>query len=124
MFSQACVIPSVQGVWGVGFPACITGHMTRGSASRGCASRGSAFRGRGFCIQGVGQTRPPPALQDTVNKRAVRILLECSFVYFADNRCSGQQVKRVLDSCEDHPGPHLHRHVYPCYDSHSTLQKW
>ena len=30
MFSQTCVIPSVHG--GVGFPVCITGHMTRGSA--------------------------------------------------------------------------------------------
>ena len=53
--------------WGdeVGFPACITGHMTRGSAyrgllstegfpSRGSVSRGCASRGRGVCIQAVG----------------------------------------------------------------------
>ena len=33
-------------------------------------------RGGGFCIGGaLGQT--PPALRDMVNKRAVRILLEC-----------------------------------------------
>ena len=35
---------------GVGFSACITGHMTRGSASRG---RGSASKG-GVCSQGWG----------------------------------------------------------------------
>ena len=29
IFSQACIIPSVHGGRG-GFPACITGHMTRG----------------------------------------------------------------------------------------------
>ena len=52
MFSQACVIPSVHSEgWGVCFPACITGHMTRGlvciqwvciwgSASRGVCSQG------------------------------------------------------------------------------------
>ena len=35
MFSQACVIPSVHGGGGVGFPACITGHIQEGSASGG-----------------------------------------------------------------------------------------
>ena len=34
---------------GVGFPACITAHMTRGSASRG---RGLHRGGWGFCIRG------------------------------------------------------------------------
>ena len=68
-----------------GFRACITGHTTRGgSTSRGSASRalciwersasGGGLHGGG----GVGQ--PPPALQDTVNKRAVHILLECIVV--------------------------------------------
>ena len=58
-----CVCHSVQ--MGSGFPACITGHM----ASIG----GSAFRG--VCLQGVRQ--PPPKLE----KRAVRILLECFLVW-------------------------------------------
>ena len=38
---------------GVGFSACITGHMTRGSASRGHMTRGSASKG-GVCSQGWG----------------------------------------------------------------------
>ena len=41
MFLHLCVIPLTGEE--VGFPACITGHMTRvGSASGGSASRGSA----------------------------------------------------------------------------------
>ena len=54
---------------GVGFPACITGHMTRGSASGVSASGGWA---------------DPPVLRDTVNKREVRILLECVLVFPRD----------------------------------------
>ena len=53
-FSQASVILSTGGR--VGFPACITGHMTRGSASRGSASEG-------VCITGAlhpGQLGRPP----------------------------------------------------------------
>ena len=34
----------------------------------------------GFCIQGVGQIPPPRALRDMVNKRSVRMLLECILV--------------------------------------------
>ena len=71
---------------GVGFPACIIGHMTRGSASRGRGSasrgrgsvsrgRGSASRGRGSASRGLG--RPPPL---ELGKRVVRILLECFLV--------------------------------------------
>ena len=64
----------------VGFPACITGHMTRV-----LHPEGSAFRA--FCIQGglhpggrgFGQI-PPQDTWDTVNKQAVRILLECILV--------------------------------------------
>ena len=52
------------------FPACITGHMTRGGLHPG----GSA--------SGEGLGRPPRALQNTVNKRTVRILLECILVVF------------------------------------------
>ena len=86
----------------VAFPACITGHMTRGrgSASGGYVSRkgdgglptrGSISRERGVCIQGwggsaamgrslptggVGQTPPPLEL----GKQVVRILLDCVLV--------------------------------------------
>ena len=77
-FSQACVIPSVHRE-GVGIPACITGHMTKGSASRGvlhprgvCIQEGFASKrglhpgvevcigGGGLHPEGVGRTPPPP----------------------------------------------------------------
>ena len=59
MFSQACVIPSV--------------HRDGGLHPGVSASRGSASGG-GVC-------RPPlQILQDTVNERVVRILLECILV--------------------------------------------
>ena len=44
-------------VWGrgrVGFPACITGHMTRGSASRGVCLQGASASGVGGLHQGAG----------------------------------------------------------------------
>ena len=111
IFSQAPVILSMVGGGGGagGFQACITGHVTRGSASRGVciqgggsASRvrglnpdgGSVSRGsasRGVCLQrgrglhlGGGWADPPSEihgiLRDTVNTRALRILLECILV--------------------------------------------
>ena len=47
----------------------------RGLSVRGVSSKGrSASRGWGW-VSRVGKT--PPALWDTVNKRAVRILLKC-----------------------------------------------
>ena len=62
MFSQVFV----HGGGGlVGFPGCITGHMTGESTSNA--------------------DPPPPIhgiLRDTVTKRAVRILLECIIVLF------------------------------------------
>ena len=87
----------------LGFPTCITSHMTRGSASRGgsasrrgglhpgggsaswgvCIQRRSASR-RGVCICGVCIQRvdrhPHWILRDTVNKRAVHILLLCNLL--------------------------------------------
>ena len=57
-----CVILFTRGV---GFSACITGHMSRGDLHPG---GGSAF--------GEGLGRPPAKLE----KRAVRILLECILV--------------------------------------------
>ena len=68
MFSQVFISPRE----GVGFPACITGHMTGGSACRG---RGSASKGW--------EDPPPPEL----GKRAVRILLECILVMETFVRC-------------------------------------
>ena len=65
VFSQVFVCQ--QG--GVGFTACITGNMREGLPPRGSA------------IMGV---RPPPEvhaiLWNTINKRAVRIILECFLV--------------------------------------------
>ena len=45
--------------------------------------KGLRPRGKGVCIQGAGQTSPPPVLQDTVNKRVFIILLECILVLLA-----------------------------------------
>ena len=59
MFLHLCVILFTGGL--VGFPACITGHMTRGSASRGLEGLhlwGSASGGR------LG--RPPQDTWDTI----------------------------------------------------------
>ena len=53
----------------VGFPACITGHMTKGPTCRG-----------GLHLGGWADT-PLRALQNMVNKRAVRTLLENILVW-------------------------------------------
>ena len=58
---------------GVGFPACITGHMARG---RGLHLGGSASRAGG--LPKGGWADPPPEL----GKRAVIILLECFLVEY------------------------------------------
>ena len=81
---------------GVGFPACITGHLSRGSASRGLCIQGggslhpvgSASRGRGSAYEGggwsayseVGQTPPLAKL----GKQTLHILLECFLVLSCD----------------------------------------
>ena len=81
IFSQVFVCPR-----GVGFPTCITGHMTRGVCIQelciqwGSYAGGSASKGvciRGVCIQG-GWADPPKLhgiVWDAVNKWAVRILV-------------------------------------------------
>ena len=83
---------------GVGFPACITGHMTSESASGGgeypggFASRGSLHPKWGL-HRGGAWTDPSEIhgiLWITVNKRAVRILLECLLVY--SRYCIGYKV--------------------------------
>ena len=53
--------------------ACVAGGM--------CGRRGG-MHGRGACMAG-GKAHMPPRqiLRDTVNERAVRILLECILVY-------------------------------------------
>ena len=79
---------------GVGFLACITGHITRGGLHQGVCLHGGLPPGR-VCIEGglhpggVGQTPLHHGiLWDTVNKRAVRILLVYAFL-----------LKRCLDYC-------------------------
>ena len=70
--SGGCLYP--QGVYIRG--VCIQGGLYLGwSASRGSASGGS--------------TRPPPNRehQDTVNKRAERIILECILVFMSNTPC-------------------------------------
>ena len=72
---------------GIGFPACVTGHMTRGV----CIQGGSTFRrglppgglplGWEVCIGGGAASRGGGILRDTVNKWAVRILLQCILLY-------------------------------------------
>ena len=87
------VIPSVHGGGGIGFPAYITGG---GSASSGVCREGVLpLEGGGglppegvlppdggSASRGVGQTplEIHVILRDTVNKRAVCILLECILV--------------------------------------------
>ena len=80
---------------GIGFPACVTGHMTKGFVSRGSGSgvggdlpprvldRGW---GGGICLQGLWiqvcmYQKYPEIHRDTVNKRAARILLEFILVH-------------------------------------------
>ena len=66
-----------------------------GSASGGggsASNRGSASKG-GLHSGGVGQTHPNRVPRDTVNARAVRILLECILVsYFFGNSTEMRQV--------------------------------
>ena len=45
IFSQACGIPSVHRGGGVGFPACITGHITRGVLHPGGLGRSPPIHG-------------------------------------------------------------------------------
>ena len=60
---------------GGGFPACITGHMTRGVCIQGGLHLGGSALG-----WGVVKTPSPGILWDTVKEWAVRILLECILV--------------------------------------------
>ena len=62
IFSEACVKNSV--------------HRVRGRAWQGACVAGG-MRGRGGCVAGGGVRCAWQILRDTVNERAVRILLEC-----------------------------------------------
>ena len=96
MFLHLCVILFTGGR--VGFPACITGHIpfpawitshmtgwlsdSRGSASGGLCIWGVCIPSFTWaCLQGGWADPPSPTihgiLRDTINKRAVHILLEC-----------------------------------------------
>ena len=84
MFSQVCVIPSVHRGRGVASQhasqVTCPGGLHLGGLPR---LRGSASRG--VCIWGRGELGRPPkihgVLWDTINKRVVRILLECILVW-------------------------------------------
>ena len=86
LVSQAFVCPRGRGV---GFPACITGHMTRGSASRGvCIQDGSASGGWADPLPQI-----HGILRDTVNKLAVRYHTGMHSCY----SCKSLAVPRVED---------------------------
>ena len=80
---------SVHGGWTASRVVCIQrGLHTGGSASRGVCIQ--CLHPRGVCLQGwVGQT--PQELWDTVNKQAVRILLECILVTHNSMICPPMQ---------------------------------
>ena len=74
---------------GVGFPACIPGDMTRRGLHRGGEGGGWWFPSMqhmshdgGVSIQGRWVDPHPKIHGNTVNKRAVCILLECILVWF------------------------------------------
>ena len=77
VFTGVCLSTGGEGF---GFPVCITGHMTRASAQHPLPV------GR---PGGVRPTTPTPMLapcgilRDTVNKRVVRIRLECILVIYS-----------------------------------------
>ena len=81
---------------------CHSAHMGR----RGLHPGGSASKGE-VCIQGE-LGRPPfqdtwdSVLWDTVNKRAVRILLECFlvviFYYKKKKRCKKEDLRTLIDN--------------------------
>ena len=61
-------------------------HRSRDQGEGVCIGGGGASKERyasrrGSASKGVGQTPPTRALQDTVTKRAVRVLLECILVF-------------------------------------------
>ena len=94
-FVKESIIPPANEVWGkeIISQVCFLGvggwlpSMNHRSHDQGSASRGSASRGGGSVFRGVGQTPSPwihGILWDTVNKRAVRILLERIPVIFSN----------------------------------------
>ena len=79
MFLQVSVCPRVGGggAWQGG--VCGGGGMH----SRGvCVARGAGVAGGWWGVCMAGGCPPPQILRDTVNERAVRILLECILVVF------------------------------------------
>ena len=79
IFSQVRVIPSVHWAGGgrVGF---LPSMHHRSHDQRGVCIQEGLHPGGSASGEGLG--RPPRALQNTVNKRTVRILLECILVVF------------------------------------------
>ena len=99
MFSQACVIPSVQG----GGYVCMRGGCFRGrvclqgglhpgdSASRWVCLQGGLHLSGGLHPGGRMGRTSPRQLWCMVNKRAVRILLECILVCYANGKLSAER---------------------------------
>ena len=117
IFSQASAILSTGGEGWLASQQCITGHMTggvciwgRGPASGGTASGG----GGGSASRGVG--RAPQIhgiLRDTVNKRVIRILLEC-FLENAHNEVGTRSCFYMcLWFCSQGGYPSMHCRWYP-----------
>ena len=63
-------------------PVCHSVHGGGESACTGSLYPGKSAPGRGGLHPGVGKPPPHWILRDTVNERAVRILLECILVFF------------------------------------------
>ena len=102
MAGGACVVGGMHDRGCVWWGVCMAGgiHGRGGMHGRGHVWQGACMAGgvcmaRGACVAGghAWHTRPPPReiLRDTVNERAVRILLECILVIqlFRCSRCSG-----------------------------------
>ena len=99
IFSEACVKNSVHGgflVWGRLVPggACSWGFWSGGSGPRGCLLWGVWSGGRCLLLGGA-WCRPPRWLL----LQAVRILLECIFVFFIFVLNIGHQYWSYLEHC-------------------------
>ena len=86
MHGRGACVAGVCMVGGMAGGACVTGGVWKGGmhGGGGMHSRGVCMAGghvwRGYACMAGGAYMPQQILQDTVNERAVRILLECILV--------------------------------------------
>ena len=78
----ACMAGGMRGRGACMVGVCMSGGVCgRGSGMHGRGALGEGVRGRRVCVvgdlRGRGACVPQQILRDTVNERAVRILLEC-----------------------------------------------